>query len=435
MTGRRAFLRGAGTVGLLGTAGCSAILGGGDAAPTIPAGQLHSIIADDPPSVPEAIPVDVEAAFLRDSADAVRSILRSVPTPFTAEEIPNGVIRQQVSSTVDRARSYLHGAEEADSAYQAMWRLRRARGEARSAAAAWAAIDAGLTRGQVADRAPDLLSAIQAFTEAWQYVGDDPVRAALVHSVLEQWIHGARNRATIGRARFQREPENPLTIGELAGDLAQARAAVEQSRYVFNRFAPSLAEERDLLQIIQLAAGTLAEAVRDRRRALPDVEDPAELVDGDASPAALDALDLLYAEATQLEDAEQARAAGRPASGVVLAQPVLARFRAIEHLQDRLTDGASFAVEGADDVRAIRSDAVEAIRSAREATSVPLLTDWVLADLSDQLRRADDDLADSEGSVQVEFLEFTLSEYVYVEAIARGIPETSAQVASALRQR
>jgi len=433
MIGRREFLRATGAVGLLGTAGCNAVFGGSDGARSIPAAQLQSIAAAGPPAIPETIPVDVEAAFLQDSAEAVGTILRSVPTPLTAQEIPNGVIRQHVSSTVDRARSYRHGAEAADSPYQAMWRLRRAWGEARAADAAWAAIETGLTRGQVADRGPDLIADVEAFTEAWRYVGNAPVPAALVHSVLEQWIRGARNRATIGRARFQREPENPITIGELAGDLGQARAAIDQSRYVFSRFAASLAERRDLLQLFQLAGGTLADAVRERRRALPDVDDPAELVDGEASSAALEALDLLYAEATQLEDAEHARAEGRPARGVVLAQPVLARIRAIEYLQGQSSAGESFAVESADDVRAIRAGAIEAMRSARDATSEPLLTDWALADLTDQLRRADDDLIDSEGSVQVEFLEFTISQYLYVEAISRGLPETSAQVAAALR--
>lgn len=433
-TSRRGFLRTVGTAALVGSAGCGAIVGGDDGATTIPAGELRSIVGEGSPSIAETIPVDVEPSFLRESAEAVRSILRTVPTPFTAAEIPNGVVRREVSSMVDRARSYLHGAEEAPSPYVAMRRLRWARGSARSAAAAWGAIDAGLTRGQVANRGPPVLDELEAFDERWTYVGEEPVRAALVHSVLERWVLGARNRATIGRDRSQHEPETPLTIGELADDIGQARAALDQCEYVFERFAGSLAEDRDLLQSLQLAGGMLADAVRDHRRELPDVADPAELVDRDVSAVALDALDLIYAEAQQLEDAEHARAEGRPARAVVLAQPVLARFRALESLRSRIADGESFAIEGAADVRAVRADALEAIRSARSATTVPILTDWALADLTGQLQRADDDLADSEGSVQVDFLEFTVSQYVYVDAIARGLPEASAQVASALRR-
>lgn len=428
---RRGFLRAAGTVALLGTAGCSAIVGGNDR-PTIPASELHAIVRGGPPEIPATIPVDVEASYLHTAAEEVRSILRTVPTPLTAAEIPNGVIRQRVSSTIHRTRSYLHGAEEAHSPYEAMRRLRWAHGEARSAAGAWAAIDAGLTRAQVATRGPDVLAEIDAFVEQWRYIGDDPVRAAVVHSVLENRVVGARNRATIEGERLQREPETPLTVGELAGDLGEARAALEESRYVYGRFLASLAEEREMLQRLQLAAGTLADAVRERRRALPDVEEPAELVEGDVAAPALDALDLIYAEAAQLEDAEHARAEGRPARGVVLAQPVLARFRALDALRSRVADGDSFAVERAADVRAIRADAIDAIRTARAETSVPILTDWALADLSGELQRADDDLADSEGSVQVDFLDFTVSQYVYVGAIARGLPETSAEVASAL---
>lgn len=437
---RRRFLRDLGamaTLGAVATAGCSALpFDGGEPATTIPAGELRAVVEGTPPAIPEMLPVDIEASYLDGASGQVSERLGRVPDPLTATEVPNGAIRQDLAHMRDRAESRLEAAREADTPYEALQSLRRARAGAATLEGAWAAIDDGLTRTALIDRAPEIESARTDFVRRWEYDGDDPVRAAVVYSAIERRVEAARRSATVDETDLEYQPENPITVGELAGELEGARASIDDVAYLYDRYTASVDDPDDLHPALEQGATSLVDDVESRERELPSIDpvEPSELVDRDVedTPAA-EVLEGLYYRLETPDYPAEELAAGRPAHAILVAGSVLARFRALATLRGQIDDGESFEVETAADVRAIRSDAVEAVASARNEIEQSALANQELARLADRLRNVDGQLERHDDAVRTDIVDYEVAEYVTIAAVARALPSTVEQVAVALQ--
>lgn len=436
---RRRVLGLAGSTVLLGSglAGCSALPFGDsrDDTATIPGTDLQAVTDGERPEIPRTLPVDVESSYLAGVGDRVRTHLASVPTPLDETDVPNGAIRRELTQVHDRAETLLETAESAPTPFEAMGTLRRAREEARTLAAAWAAIDEGLTSEDVAESVTEIEDARTALLGRWRYVGDDPIRATVVHATIERYVDRARRLATSRASPRGRRPTNPLTIGEYAGHLERSLATLEDAAYCYDRYASSLDEPTEYLVALEGAAGSLVEEVGRRSGELPDVEpdETSALVESDVSdtPAA-EVLERFYWDVGEPDYPAETRAAGRPAYAIVLAHGALARLRALESLREAIDDGETFAVESAADVRATRSSAIDAVTSARSTSPAPDLTNREFSRLSSRLADADERIARYDDSVRPGQLDHLVAEYVAVRAIASALPETSANVTAVL---
>lgn len=431
---RRGFLALAGSATL---AGCGAV--GSlweDEPPTIDGGELRDAVSGETPTVTEPVPVDIEQSYLDGTTARARDLLSSVPAPFDAEEIPNGAIRTELERMYENATEALDRASEADSPAESMGRLRRARERARAVETAWAAIDGDRSRADVREAIPPVREEMDAFRGRWRYVGDDPVRAVLAHAQVEEWVAytGRRLRNAGERPRHRRD--NPVEVGEFAGSVESARAALDDAAYVYDRFASSLADSRSVGDGLRSAGESLTETLDERRAALPGDphDDASALVDGDVegTPAgfALSRLrDVEYAHGLADE-----RATGRRASVVVSAHDTLIRVRAFEILRERVANGDHVRVTSADDVRAIREAAIEAVEEAAAADDDARLNRRAVHSLAD-FEYTDDELeryADQD-EVEVAWLDRELGRYVVKEAMALATPETSAEVGDVIR--
>ena len=433
---RRRILGGVGTAALLGVSGCSAISGWQDEPPTIPASELRAIVDESPPILPETFPADIESSYLDSIAEGISGRLYSVPTPFTASDIPNGAIRKDLNHQRDRVDTLLQTANESDSPYEALWLYRRARGQAASVAAAWATIDHGLTRDDVIGRTSELETARSEFVRRWEYLGTEPIRSTVVHSALEQRVRTTERIIDIDESDLDREPANAITIGELAGEVERGFASIEDAEYLYDRHLQSLPDPMDQRAILGEAAATLARTIESRHASLPSVDpsNPSALVDRDISdtPAA-EVLEGLYWRLDSPSYPSEELLTGRPAHAIVVAKTILARLRAFTSVLDQVEAGETYEVLSSEEVRASRAEAISAITSAQSEITKPVLANSDLARLADQLQDVDSRLKRHEEDVATDLIDYEIAVYVQTTAVAHALPATIEQVTTMLR--
>jgi hypothetical protein len=439
--------------GALALLGAGALAGCSGANPLSPseetdldAATLRTAVAGAPPSVPDRLPVGIGSAHLAAAGRRARTLLDAVPADLGPDEVPNGAIREEIQGARDAAADDLSRAAEAPTPFERLSALVGARGDARFAAAAWRAIDAGLTREDVADEATAVRERRRALRDRWSYLGGDPVDATLVHAAIEDRLDTAGRIADLGSSRHYRE-DNPLGVGEAAEDVERARVAVDDAAHIYDRQTTAVDDPTELRPRLLAAVESLREAFDAERSALdlekPDADSPRpwdpDGVDLSGTPVG-EALEGLYRRIRPDEGRDRT-------VGSTVARSVLHRHEAFvslwafESLRDRVADrggeggGGAFAVASADDVAAIRADAVAALRAADEEPRVPALTRSALVGLTRQVARVDADIADldRDRDVPARALFHEVSTYLAVGARARAVPRASERVAEALR--
>jgi len=431
-TTRRGALAIAGSSLLAGCGGVGGLFSGSE--PVVLDGtELKGIVDAGTPAIPERVPVEISDDYLADATARVETLLGSVPDPLGPGEIPNGAIREDLSKERENAKEALDRVENAATGYEKLQVLRDARRRARALAAGWEAIDAGLTREDVLASAPEVRDRIDEVGDRHGYVGNDPVRAVLAHAAIEGLLVSAKRSATVHREQLEGVPENPVTIGELAGDLEAASAAVAGAAHIYERFTDSLDGGRDLEAHLRSAGDALVEEIETRQGDLPSEDAVVSTVEGDLedTPAGR-ALRNLHDDATYTSRITDAQRVGRLASAILQAQETLAGIGAFEAFRETVDGGEDFTVETVAEVRSIRKDAVDAIESARENGSNPRLTYAALEGMGGWIRFADDDLARAGDEVNARYLDNELAAYIRATYIARSIPEASETVADAL---
>ena len=419
-TTRRGLLALAGTSVL---AGCNGLAGlGGGTEPTIRAYDLPDIDPDEypEPAVPESIPVDIAPDHFDAARNRVTTLLAELPTPLGPGDIPNGYVRQQLSEAATDATAGLDDARDARTELVALESLRRARTEARYAAAGWAVADRDLSVGPIQREYRQAVAEAQSVRNAHEYVGTDPVRAALVHARIEDILE----RVIDSRAPSQ-EGNQLLHVAEWGETAESALAYLDDARHLDERFTASLpADAGTVEEPLTGVAETLLADVRSRRSELPpeptaEEWDVPERVIGDLRREADDGV-------ARIADANG------PASAVIDANRRLTRFQALDRLQERIDDDELSRPGSAEAVREIRSTAYDALEAALEESPAPELTRTAVTSAAWRVASADWELARYEGEVTVSRLDSTIADYVIATAIGRAAPGVSRQTVGTL---
>ncbi|WP_435181961.1 hypothetical protein [Halorussus sp. AFM4] len=407
--------------------------------PELDAAALAEVPATDAPSVPRTVPVEIRQSYLDDGVARARELLASVPVPFDAAEIPNGAIREELAGLHQRARETVASVAEAATPLEAMGAVRDARGEARTVAAGWRAIDAGLTRAEVRRSATSVFDAADRFRSRWSYTGADPVRAVLVHAGIERRLDAAVNRTERVVAGGRSDRDNAVAVGELAGDLERALVSLGDAGHLYDRLVATAADGRDLRPAFVAASETLESLAARRRGRLPDgdPDDPSSFVSGDVAGTPVGAAIRELARGLEHDGSvDRARAAHEYASAVVAAHGTLTRIEALRALLDRVAADEHVTVESAADARALRKAAVAALEDGLAGDAYPHLNRNVLAEAAGSVAFVDRELVryEGDGSVSVDSVADELAEYVVAAALARATPSVSARVGHVVRR-
>lgn len=434
-------------LGLL--AGCTAALAGcsdlqevvGESEPTVAPSAIEELTAGEVPTVDPVVAIDAEEQLVDTHRERVVDLLREVPTPFTADDVPNAAVRKELTDAVDAARERRSVAAEADRREERLRRLRGARASAAFAARAWAAIDGDTTVADVEAAAADLREDLEAAEQDREYLGDDDlVRAVLVHGAIEGRFGDADRRLDPERRRHRRST-GAIAVGKHAETVEAARANLDGATVRYDVYTASLDEPRSRRDRLAAAAGTLRDEVTRRRPDAPGDwnDDPDELVDDSAdierTPAG-EALERLYHGARYTERVTEP-GANRLASIVLAAHTNLRSTRGFTTLRERIEAGEHRTVTSADDVRALRADAADAIQSALGTTPGERLTRRELVEASETVAYVDrelrEDAAHADDPVEVRDLARPLGGYLTVALTATATPAASASVLEALR--
>ncbi|MDS0222721.1 hypothetical protein NDI54_15350 [Haloarcula sp. S1AR25-5A] len=418
---RRGVLAVAGTGAI---AGCSGLdsLGSSDEA-TIDTYNLPDIENEDErePPVPPTVPVDIAASHFDTTRERVRSLLATLPTPLGADEIPNGHIRQRLTDAASDASGGLDNARTARTGLVALRSLRRARERARYAAAGWGVVDRGLSAAELRDEHARTVSAARSARKEHEYLGSDPVRAALVHARIEAELERAGETEVTPR-----EESELLSVAEWGETAESAQAHLSDAQHIQSQFAASLpADAGTVAPVLTDAAETLLADVRDRQAKLPpestaDDRTPARIVFADLRREAEDGV-------SRISDAIG------PASAVVDAHNRLARFRALDRIQERRKAGELIRPADARSVRNSRQTAYDALTGTLESSPHPELVRTVLVDAGYQVMAADRELTRHRGEIPAANLDSSIAGYWHATALARAAPAAAEQTVSTLQ--
>ncbi|MFC4451452.1 hypothetical protein [Halorussus aquaticus] len=435
---RRGFLALAGAASL---AGCNA-LGGNpltDDATEIDGAALRDFPETEPPSVPETVPVEIRQSYLDSGVARARELLSSVPASLDAAEIPNGAIRSELTGKYEATEETISSVEGAASAFEAMETVDRARGEARTVAAGWKAIEDGLSPTDVRKSAKNVSDALDGFRYRWDYLGSDPIRALLVHATIERRVGNATTNVENAVRGDRRGRNDPIAVGELAGNLEVARASIDGAAHLYERLRATGDDLSDLESGLVAAGSTLGRVAGRRRDRLPDAEsdDLSAFVDRDVEGTPVGAaIRELAEEVTRRTDPGVEDRTRRYANAVLSAHGTLVRLRALDSLRKRVAADEHVAVEAAEDLRTLRERAIGAIEDALAADEHRHLNRAELPGVASVVEYADEQIEryNTDRALPVDSMARDLGHYVRTAAMARAIPPTSAHVARVVRR-
>jgi len=432
--GRRELLSGAAAAALGALAGCVTQFVD-ESPPTIDGSDLRAATRGDPPAVPDILPVDIEASFVETLRADARSKLDGTPAPFDEAEIPNGVIRGRLNDAYDDALRSIRDASGAPTSYERLAHAARSRTSAHEVEAAWDGISDELTAADLRASIPDVNRAVDGLASTHAYVGDGPVRAAVVHANLERRIGGARRWLSVSDREFA-AATNALYLAEIAADIERARVDVAVASYLFDRFRGSLDAATDHHDRLTDARAALETRIHDRADPVPEerVDDATSLVDRDVgTTAGVRALEELAWEArSRIEQVRRAEDAADPASDVVGAASVLTHLGAFGRLRNRIEGGDDVAVDTAADVGELRSAAITAVEAAGSVERGQVLADAIRPRFAREVERVDGRLDDGRSEVRVASAARDAAGYVRIAALCLSLPEAVGTTATTL---
>lgn len=411
-------------VGASAIAGCSGI---GDLTGTdeteIRSHELPEVDPDDDRQlIAPAVPVAIDSDHLAAARDRTNSLLAELPTPLGPDEIPNGHVRGRLLGAADDATDSLDEARRAKTDLVALTELRRARERARYAAGGWRFAAGTQSLDELQTARQDAIAEARSFESAREYLGSDPVRAALVHARIEQLL---RRAADDDPPHTEADGGGLLTVAEWAEEVETTQALLADARHLDSQFEASISADAGTVGgRLRRAAETLLAEGRSRHGNLP----PEPTAD-----------DWSVRERTVHElrsdadyGAKRVADAAGPADAVLDATGQLATFRALDSVLERIESGEQFAIESGAAVRQYRQTAVDAMTSALADSSEPGLTRTILTDAAGRLWSADWELSRLSGSVSPARLTDPVSSYVVATALARAAPKASERAADAL---
>ena len=368
-----------------------------------------------------AVPVALAPSYLDSSRTRVYELLSELPIPLGPEEIPNGHIRQRLTDAASDASDGLDDARTARTGLVTLRSLRHAREHARYAAAGWAVAERGLTDRSLRNEYSQTVSTARATRRDHEYLGMDPVRAALVHSTIET----ALERAADTEPRPQADSEL-LAVAQWGERAESAQAYLSDARHITTQFTSSLPDGGGSIENTLITAGeTLLAGLRDRRSNLPP-----ESTYEERHPSQMVAEDLRWKAESEIGSVEDAHG---PASAVVHANTRLTRFLALERIKARQEAGELSRPSTATAVRSIRQQAYDSLTSALEADAHSGLVRDAIVDAGYKIIGADRELSYLQGEIDASRLDDSIAGYWHAMALAHSAPAAARQTASVLR--
>ena len=403
--------------GLLATTGTALVAGctgndTTDGSPRINPVRLNQFVDDDPELViADDRPVEIQQAELTTAVERVRSLLATLPMPLGSDTIPNGRIRQQLTDAAREATDRVAEARTAPNRLAALASLHRARARARFAAAGWAFVADELPTTALKAERDATATEARSVRADYRYHGADPIRAALVHALIEQFLDGSNDQPTPSRG----ETSELLAVAEWGENAEAARARLDAAQHLAERFRASMpADASSVEESLSTAVETLTTRLDKRTAALPSTPT-------DDENRIREALRRRLRNDVD-ESIDHVSHAPGPASGLIAATSALTTLLAYDRFNDSLGDDESVGVKTAAAVKTTRRTAVDAVTAALAESPRSDLARPILADIARSVQFADRELGSISRNVRPARLADPLAGYWTATLRARSVP-------------
>lgn len=230
---RRAFLSVLGGL-TVSTAGC--ISNNSDSERTNPTqfspGEISTIIDASVPDITRPIPIEPADQTITARTATVSSIISQIPDVITEADIPNGVIRREISHRKSAAVSKIDAAVNEPSNFRSLRQLADAQGLAREAKAIYTSGRGNVSPSEIEEDQAAVKRKINQRLPALAYVGDSMDQTILLYYWLETDLLSARNKLHLNHRKRR---TNPIRIGELAQGIGNARGTIEATDQLESR--------------------------------------------------------------------------------------------------------------------------------------------------------------------------------------------------------
>ena len=428
---RRAVIAGAGTAITASLAGCSG-LPFSESQPTVTGEQLSVILDEEPPSIPDRLPVTFESSYLDDTTRKLESALASVPAPFEAAHVPNGAMRNRLNQNLETTRETLTDSKTEPTPQERAGSLRYARRKTGYVVGGWAAIDDDRSIPDVRDDGATLRTDLDGFRRRWTYLGTDPIESVVVNAAIAGLVRSSIGDLNDVLTVRERDTTTALDVAEADERLASARGELRDAAHLLDRLRGRDGTQ-DRRKVLATAADALTDRMADRRASAGLEEGPftAE-ADREAMPAERALRDLR--DDVRRDDARDPSETGAFPQAIVGAHRTLAQIGAVEMLRSRVDAEEAVDPTSVEDVDTIRTRARNAIVEAHSKGEYPRLDRLQTHRLAAVLRYVDERLArvDADDEVALSRLDWEFRDLARTEAVARSVNDASATVAEAL---
>lgn len=425
---RRAVLAGFGATIAGSLAGCTVFSDEDDSPPLIAPTSIGRVLSESAPDVERPAPVQPSATAIEAGLDRCDELLASVPASVSPDEVPNGVVREDIETTRERALERRESVSTAPDRFRALTTLRNARRSAREAATAFEAVEDDLVDDVETER-NTLHTTVGTRVTQIEYEGEDIERTLLLAVRLEDALTSARRRVQRG---LRTTDPGVLDVGDLAGDVEFAAATLDAVDALVDQHVERTEDSIAFGDAFERALDT---SVRSLSRAdVPDQETtPEQLVGDRAARRDVNALitEALRSVTGQRDDIVTEFEEGRLASGLDRAFVLERDLRALDAVVERVVDGEFPELDGPERLRSERDAAIAAIESVPVSTSEQSLAGDVFARTLERLHWIDDEVqrhVDRDRDVD---LTWEYAQYAHVRARLEAVPD----VAETLRTR
>jgi hypothetical protein len=379
--------------------------------------ELAAIAGITVPDVPETLPVSITDGHIENHRLRAEELLDAVPSDLG--EIPNEAVRNYIAEERDSARERLGRVDGNRPNFEQISTLTGSRRRAAEAEGAHAAARGERLRMDVYDAAESVRDRLSGLEDNLRRVGDVAHHAVVVYEEVEQRLE----RAQRGLDRLDNTP--PVTsevtaVGEAASDLESVQATLEVTSHILD----GQSGDRTFDDEFERVARDLIDDLEDRSDVLPfDAENPGE-----------ELFEASVAHTPRAEIGQVIRGGGRTArvdavreqldegqsAGALLTLYRLGHLlRTVDHLQERIQEGAYGRPENAGDVRSVKQTAVEEIEAVLKNPDYPVPTRHRIQEAVSMVKYADGNLESGrteEVSVQA------MGQYAVATEQARTLP-------------
>lgn len=364
--------------------------------------EIGTVIESPVPQVSRPIPIAPTDQVIESRAAAVSTIISQIPDTIRETNIPNGVVRREISHRKSSAVSEKEAALAESSNFRTLRLLNDAQGLARDAKAIYTTAMGTVSPTEIETEQVNVKRAINQLLPSLRYVGDSLHQTILLYYWLESDLLAARNRL---HYNFRERRSNPIRNGEIGNAIGYANGTMEATDHLESQQIQETTGDTTTFPTLYRACSKTVESLREFDTVRTNT--PEELVTGDiTNTPAEDILRTAHGGYRNIiQSLNDNLDEGTVADGIHRGIVAFTRFEAYTTLLEKVNNGEYQQLSSIDPVIETRNNIQRSLENPPiSLESISVITDH-FAELATWVSSVDNSIrhyADSEHPSQIE---------------------------------